>query len=226
MKIQPAWPMIVLVGSLLLFLSWSSASSQNEKPTVSSTTEPYAGFHDFEVSGTKKVTTASYKRYTVTTELTNAQSRETPPKKWRAYTYISYKDLHGALLKWGLAAKDVGLGKIKVAIHKALLWHDPTGIENYIACDDAEYTNGHRYHQRVLERDTVNPKNLFHTVVGGFSLRSERDQNGAILHQDYWQFKAGKGRFTRVRWVKDTTGCDNANFPLQLLKEKPLFARS
>lgn len=222
MKLQSAWPTIAVIAGGLAFFSWSFASSQVESPVVSSTTEPYSGFHDFEISGITKITTESYKHYTVRTELTNAQSVETPPKKWRTYKFLTYKDLHGALLKWGLAGKDVGFGTTKSLTHKALLWHDSAGVENYIACDDLEYTNGNRNDQRIMERDTVNPKNLFHTAVGGFYIKIDRDENGTVLHEAYQQFEPGKDHFRKVHWVQDTTGCDDPKFPFQLLKEKPL----
>lgn len=226
MKLQLAWPIVALIGGMLAFLSWSSASSEDEKPIVSSTTGPYYGFHDFEIFGTTKITTESYKRYTVRTELTSAQSRETPPKKWSTYKYISYRDLHGNPLQWGLSSKDAGLGSIKEQTYKSLMWNDTRGVETTIGCNDVEYANGHRYHQRVLERGTVDPTNLRRTDVGGFSVSIERDENGTVLHQEYEQFEPRKDHFRKVHWLEDTSGCDDARFPFQLLKEKPLYLRS
>jgi len=153
----------------------------------------------------------------------NAQSRETPPKKWYTYKYISYRDLHGAFVKFGLTSKDVGLEQIKTQTHKALLWTDTTGVETYIACDDSEFTNGRHYHQRVLQRTIRHRENTFSTALGGFSLEIQRDKKGAILKRDYRQFDPATGHFRKVHSVEDTTGCDNAEFPFQLLKEKPLY---
>ncbi len=196
MKIQSGWPIIAAISGLLAFLSWAAASSQDEKPVISATTGPYYGYHDFELFGTKKTTTESYKRYTVRIELTNAQSHETPPKKWRIVRYVSYRNLRGTLLEWGLASKDAGLESIKDETYKSLMWHDRAGTENYIQCADSEYTNGRRYHQRLFKRSSVNDKNL-HTLVGGFSLEVERD-NGTVVDQKYLKFDPRTAHYRKV----------------------------